>query len=258
MLEFRNVLDVTYAAYVVSGAYSGISGSNAAPTRDQAVATIVELIRGNVDAVRQDAQAVSTTVSVVQKFNGAIATLAEKLTAMQELADKAASPDYNEVQVEQMQRDLEKLAEQINQVVDDTQHNNNPLFSSQGQSILLVASDGSQIRLFAKDFSADATGWDLASEPNEAKSDIGEAIEQLTEYGGHLDSQLAGLQAAAARLERDLAGAMGVEPGDLTPELTPRVFGDVAAAVASRGSGLVAIQANADPHRAFVLLADQL
>jgi flagellin-like hook-associated protein FlgL len=257
-LEFRNLLDVTYGAYVVCGAYSGINGSNGAPTRDQAVATIVELIRGNVEAVRQDAQVVSTTVSAVQKFKGALATIAEKLTAMQELTDKASSPDYNEVQVEQMQRDLEKLAEEINQVVDDTEHNNKRLFGSQGQSILLAASDGSQTRLFAKDFSVDATGWDLASEPDEAKSAIGEAIDQLTEYGSHLDRQMAGLKAATARLERDLAGAMGVEPADFTPELAPRVFGDVATAVASRSSGLVAIQASADPRRVFVLLTDQL
>jgi len=48
LYEFNNVLDVTYGAYVVNGAYGRVNNSNGsttqAPARNQVVAVIRELL----------------------------------------------------------------------------------------------------------------------------------------------------------------------------------------------------------------------
>jgi hypothetical protein len=84
MLEFRNVLDVAYGAYVVSGAYSVANGSTASPDRGAAVAIIQELLRGNFADIYQGARDASTAVSIVQTFLGPVDSIGEKLGTMEE------------------------------------------------------------------------------------------------------------------------------------------------------------------------------
>jgi flagellin-like hook-associated protein FlgL len=168
LFEFRNVLDVTYGAYVVKGAYRGVgtSGDNAAAAseRDQAVALIRELLRGNISAVRQSTRDASTAVSIVQTFAGAIDTIADKLGQMKELAAKAPSPDYSQPQVEQMQEQFESLAKQISQTSESTEYNYNKLFTADGEAVSIPIGDGSNVDIFARDFTFDAQGVNIAQQ----------------------------------------------------------------------------------------------
>jgi len=126
LFEFRNVLDVAYGAYVVNGAYGGlgVSGSDTtqAPSRDQAVAVIRELLTGETAAIRQSASDASTAVSTIQIFTDAIETISDKLAKMSELTKKSLGPDYSQFQVEEMQKQFRNLAHEINQTVNVTEY----------------------------------------------------------------------------------------------------------------------------------------
>ncbi len=96
------------------------------------MATIRELLNGNIADVRLSAREVSTAVSIIQIFANAVDSIAAKLAGMEELAKKASSPDYSQVQVEAMQTELKDLATEINNVVKDTEYNYNKVFTAAG------------------------------------------------------------------------------------------------------------------------------
>jgi hypothetical protein len=242
----------------VKGGYSGSSAATGGPEHDEGVATILELARGNVEAVRKDAREVSTSATLAQQFRDDLKAIKEKLEAMEELTGRAASPDYNEVQVEEMQGQFAQLAKLIEETSEKTKHKFNSVFDSDGKSFSLAVGDGSHIDVLAKDVSFDATELDLTADPVLAKSALTKAIEELAEYNSYLGKQLDNLADATDRLEQDLVGAMGVEGNDFTPELAGRVLRDIVseAAEGQEKSGLIETQANADPERTLQLLTE--
>jgi len=182
--EFRNVLDVSYGAYVVNGAYSGSSNPTGAPNHNDAVAIIRELLCGNTADVRLQARDASTAVSIVQTFTKAIDTIAGKLAKMQELAKKAPSGDHSQVQVEQMQTQFQNLAKEINQTVNSTEYNFNKSFAGSGKTLSIPIGNGSKIDIFARDFRFDAQGLNIATDPQNALSTVNEAITNLAQFSG--------------------------------------------------------------------------
>ncbi len=81
------------------------------------MATIRELLNGNIADVRLSAREASTALSIIQIFANAVDSIAVKLARMEELAKKASSPDYSQVQIEAMQKELQDLATEINDIV---------------------------------------------------------------------------------------------------------------------------------------------
>ncbi|MHC4618662.1 MAG: flagellin [Planctomycetota bacterium] len=258
MLEFRNVVDVTYGAYVISGAYSGINGMTSAPDRDEAVAIIRELLDGNISAIYRSAHDASTAVSMVQMFCDAADTIGEKLAAMKELAEKASSPDYSQGQVEEMQKEFAELAGEINQIVDSTEYNFNKLFSAEGEAISISIGCGSTIDIFAKDLSFSAEGLDLTTDPAGALTEVENAIADLNDYATYLDRQSQRLANATAIIEFQLEAAVGVDVSDFTAEYAMEVAAYAASMVSQNASMLYDVQADIEPDRALWLLADRV
>jgi len=257
VLEFRNVLDVAYGAYVVKGAYSGVNGMTGAPDRDEVVAIIRELLGGNIAAIRQGAHEASTAISMVQMFAGAADSIGGKLAAMKELAEKASSPDYSAVQVEQMQKEFLGLAEEINETVNSTEYNFNKLFTAEGESISISIGNGSRIDIFAKDLSFGTEGLDLTTDPAGALAKVEKATAELNEYTAYLRRQAARVEDATAIIESEVAAAVGVDLADFSLNLAEQVASYAADQVLQDSSRLLNIQGNVNADRVLQLLKDK-
>lgn len=260
MFEFRNILDVAYGAYVVEGAYRGISKSSAAtaraPGRDQAIAVIRELLAGNTTAVRQNARDASTAVSTMQIFTDAIESISGNLAEMKELAEKAPSPDYSPVQVEEMQKRFLNLAGQINQKVNSTEYNFDKPFGAGGETVSIPTGNGSKIDIFARDFSFDTQGLDIATNPEKALSMVNEVITIIADYKTYLDRQAAHLSNATEFIESQIRGAMGVDMQDFQPELAIPMADYAASLMSKDKQTSLNTQANLTPEEILKLLKD--
>ena len=259
MFEYgiRNVLDFSYGAYVVNGAYSGNSNPIGAPNHNDAVATIRELVNGNTADVRLSAREASTAVSIIQTFSSAVDSIGAKLAKMEELAKKASSPDYSRVQIEAMQKGLKSLAKEINEIVKSTEYDYNKIFTAAGKSISIPIGDGSRVDIFARDFSFNSQGLDLTTDPKSALSNIKKAITNLNEYKQYLNRQVARVEDTTATIESELESAMGIELDDFTPEVAIETSVYIASQVSQDSSRALDMQANTEPSIALQLLKDR-
>lgn len=258
MFEFTNVLDTSYGAYVVNGAYRGVSGScsnsTPAPSHDEAVALIRELLNGDVASIRQSAREASTAVSTIQYLDDAVETIAAALSAMQELAKKTHSPDYSQAQREQMQEQFTDLAARINRAAESTDYNYNKLFTAEGKAVSISIGDGSKVDIFARDLSFNARGLDIAGDPEPALSKVKRAMANVSEYKGYLNRQIMRAERAAAVMESETEGAMGVDLRDFTPELAVERTKNTANLISKDTAGSLNAQANVTPRRSLQLL----
>ena len=253
----RNVLDFSYGAYVVNGAYSGNSNPAGAPNGNDAVATIRELLDGNIADVRLSAREASTAVSIIQTFANAADGIAAKLAGMEELAKKASSPDYSRVQVEAMQTELKDLAKEINDIVKGTEYNYNKIFTAVGESISISIGDGSSVDIFARDFSFNSQGLDLTTDQKSALSNIKKTITNLNEYKQYLNRQVARVEDATAIIESELESAMGVGLDDFTMDFAIETAFHIARQLSQDSSTALDMQANTEHSISLQLLRNR-
>jgi flagellin-like hook-associated protein FlgL len=218
------------------------------------VATIRELLDGNIADVRLSAREASTAISIIQTFSNAADGIAATLNKMEELAKKASSPDYSRVQIEAMQKEFKSLAEEINEIVQGTKYNYNKIFTSAGESISIPIGDGSKVDIFARDFSFNSQGLDLTADPKSALSNIKKAITNLNEYKQYLNRQVARVEDATATIESELESAMGIELGDFTPEIGLETAVYTASQLSQDSSTALDTQANVTADEALQLL----
>ena len=260
MLEFRNVLDAAYGAYVVNGAYGGLGTSSSdatqRPERDQAIAVIRELLAGDTAAVRRSAGQASTAVSTIQIFTNAIDKIAGKLADMSELAKNELGPDNSKARVEKMQKQFRNLASEINQTVNGTEYKFNKPFSGSGKSLSLSVGNGSKINIFARDFRIDAKDFNIATDPQSALSAINDAITNIAEYKTYLDRQAVRLSDITAAIESDIQGAMGVDMKDFQPEIAAPMAEEAASLISQDKQTAINAQANLTPGKILKLLKD--
>ena len=256
--EYKNVLDAAYGAYVVNGAYSGASNSipGQSPKHNAVVATIQEMLCGNFADVRLSVQEASTTFSAIQTFADAVNNIGASLADMEALSKKAGSRDYSKVQVEQMQKEFEKLADYINEIVKDTKYSFNKIFTADGKAISLPIGNGSWVNIFAKDFSFDAQGMDLLADPESAFSRVREAMENLLEYDEYLSRQVRRVENATAVMESEMESAAGVDLRSFSTRLAGETANYLSSRILQDTSTSFATQANVDSSRALQLLQD--
>jgi len=221
------------------------------------VATIRDLLNGNTADVRLSARKASTAISIIQTFASAVDGIAAKLAKMEELAKKASSPDYSQVQIEAMQTELKNLAKEINEIVKSTEYDFNKLFTAAGQAISIPIGDGSNIDIFAKDFSFNAQGLDLTIEPKTVLSNIKKAITNVNEYKQYLNRQVARVEDATATIESELESAMGVGLDDFTLDFAIETAFHIASQLSQDSSTALDTQANTEPSIALQLLKDR-
>jgi len=220
------------------------------------VATIRELLNGNIADVRLSAREASTAVSIIQIFANAVDSIAVKLARMEELAKKASSPDYSQVQIEAMQTEFRDLATEINEIVKSTEYDFNKPFTAAGQAISIPIGDGSRTDIFAKDFSFNAQGLDLTADPKSALSNIKKAITNLNEYKQYLNRQVARVEDATAIIESELESAMGVGLDNFTLDFAIETAVHIASELSQDSSSALGTQANVTADEALQLLKD--
>jgi flagellin len=231
-----------YGAYVVSGVCSGV-GNSAAPERGAAVAIIRELLRGNIADIYQSAHDASTAVCIIQTFVAAADAIGEKLSGMRALAKKASSPDYTRVQVEQMQEELKELAEEINEITDNTEYEFNKLLTAEGESISIRVTQDTKIDIFARDLGFNVEGADLTKDAAGALAEIKKAIVNLHEYRRYLDRQADRLADVTGVIESQLESVVEVDLSDFNPSLAEQTIGRVVNWVLEDASTLLDMQA---------------
>ncbi len=218
------------------------------------MATVRELLDGNIADVRLSAREASTAISIIQTFANAADGITAKLAKMEELAKKASSPDYSRVEIEAMQKEFKSLGKEINETVKNTEYDFNKIFTSAGESISIPIGDGSSVDIFARDFSFNSQGLDLTANPKSALSIIKKAITNLNEYRQYLKRQAARVEDATATIESELESAMGVESDDFTPEVAIETAVHIASQVSQDSSTAFGTQANVTADKALQLL----
>ncbi|MHC4623276.1 MAG: flagellin N-terminal helical domain-containing protein [Planctomycetota bacterium] len=256
-VEFHNVLDSAYGAYVVRGITSRLGGS-AAPERGVAVAKLREMLRGNTADAYRSAHEASTAVCMVQTLASAVNTIGNKLGAMKELAKNASGADYSKLQVEQMQKEFVGLAKGINEIVKDTEFDFNKLLTAEGETISIRVTQDTKIDIFAKDLSFNSEGLDLTKDPAGALGEITKATATLNEYSTFLDRQGERLADIMAIVDAELVAAVNEDLNDFSIELTWQLVSYAKHKFLEEPVALLDTQANADPDRALRLLADEV
>jgi flagellin len=213
--DIKNVLDSSYGAYVVKGTYSGFNARRNLK-HNETVAVIRDMLNGKTADVRQSVKEASSAISIVQKLTNATSSISNKLLKMKELATKANSPDYSQVQKEEMQKEFKNLAKEINETAKGTKIENNKIFTEAGESISIPVGDGSKADIFAKDLSFDAEGLDISTDPETVLSNIHKATKELNEYNEYLNKQRTRIEDATAAIESEIESALGIELDDFS------------------------------------------
>ena len=261
MLELGNVLNVSYGAWVVSGVYNRIDDSGDStqiPDDDMAVAIIKSLLGGRIDDDWRNVHYANEVISAIQALAEAATEIDEKVGRMKELAGQAATGTYSDEELAEMQEELEQLAEEINNIVENTECDGNKLFSAEGETLSISIGNGSTIDIVAKDLSIDIEGLDLANDAEGALAAIEGVIAQSDYYSGYVNKQVERLESVVMLIEYDAKNALGFEPEDFDMGFAEQVARSAASKVLEDMSILFDIQANVMPERALGLLKDMI
>jgi len=250
----ENALKTDFSAYAVRVAQTAISNLTENTNDDEPVAIIRELLRSNVADIRQSANDANSAISMLQMFDAAATAISGKLDIMKELAEKTATGYYTSSEKVDMQQEFEGLATEINATANSTEYDGNKLFTSAGQTISLSLGNGLTTDIFAKDFSIDISGLNLATDAEGASAAIQNVITEFSEYSGYLTGQGTRLEDPMTKIDSDMAGAMDVDSSDFDINTAEEVVSSVAGMLLNDTSAFLDMQANVAPTVAGRLL----
>jgi flagellin len=259
-IELGNLINITYSANVILSAYnaSNENEDSLEVLDDSSVSVIQYLLKGKVSESHQNESYANEVVSVTQDLSETASTIKDKYTRMKELAEQAASGEYSAEEVEDMQTEFEQLVEEINNLVDNTEQNNNKLFSSEGTNISISIGNNSTIDIVAKDLSIDGEGLDLTTDPEGALTAIQNQVSQSSYYSEYLGDQLDNLGQMANLIEFEKYNDMGVDAEQFDTEQAEEVAGVAASTTLEELTGLFNAQANVESERALQLLEENI
>ncbi len=256
MPETEGVFKTASRDWLFPENYDWAKGSYKAAGDDREVAVIREYLLGNIADVRLSAHNANAAISMVQTFDLATNSIYHKLVLMEEIAEKVAHGDYTNTDKVSMQEQLQELAEQINNIVNNTEYNGNKLFTSEGQLITRAIGNGRSIRLFAKDLSFHLENVDLTKDTKAVLTTIKNARKKTGEYTDYLKSQNTLLQNAMATIEQMMASAAGLESSDFETETMQQFIENLSAGISNDIAISTEMQANITPDEALRLLKD--
>jgi flagellin-like hook-associated protein FlgL len=175
---------------------------------------------------------------------------------MKELAEQAASGEYSAEEVEDMQTEFEQLVVEINNLVDNTEQNNNKLFSSEGTAISIFIGNNSTINIVAMDLSIDGEGLDLTTDPEGVLTAIQSKVSQSSYYSEYLGDQVDNLGEMINYIEFEKYNDMGVDAEKFDMELAEEMAGVAAATTLEELTVLFSAQANVESEKALQLLEE--
>ena len=254
MSETEGVPKVASRDWLFPENYDWAKGSYKAAGDDREVAVIREYLLGNTADVRLSAHNANAAISTVQTFEHAANSIYDKLVLMEEVAEKAVNGDYTTTEKVSMQEQLQDLAEQINNTVNNTEYKGNKLFTSEGQVIAKSISNDRSIRLFAKDLSFSLENVDLTKDAKAALTTIQNARTKTGEYTDYIKSQSTLLQNAMATIEQNIASAIGLESSDFETETMKQFVENLSTGISNDKAISTEMQANITPDEALHLL----
>jgi len=259
-MEFGNLVNVTYSANVILGAYNASNGNedSSETLDDSSVSVIQYLLEGRVSENSQNESYANEAISMTQGLAETASTIKDKFASMKELADQAASGEYSAEEVESMQSEFEQLIEEINDLVDNTEQNGNKLFSGEGTTISISIGNDSTINIVAEDLSINSEGLDLTTDPEGALAAIQSKVSQSSYYSEYLADQLHNLEEMINYIEFEKYNDMGVEADQFDMELAKEVAGVAATATLEELMVLFDAQSNVESERALQLLTEEL
>ena len=254
MLASENIMRTDVSAYAIRVAYNGISNSTKTTDDDKAVAIVRELIYGNIAGIRQKASNANNLISKVQTLDAAAATISEKLGRMKALAEQVIDGLYWSKGKASMQKELEALAGEINNIAENTKYDGNKLFTDDGETISVPLDNNSTIQIFARDLRVDTNGLDLTTDAVGALESLQEKLKNTSEYIGYLSRQAGRLEEAMATIELEFGKTLEVEWSDFDTIGAGKIVINAASKALDDRSTLLAIQANVTPTAAKRLL----
>lgn len=256
MLEVESVYNTAFNTWPFSEDYNWLEGSYKPADDDRAIATIREYLSGNIVDVRLSAQNANAAISMVQVFVDAAATIRENLILMEELAEKAANRYYSDTDKASMQKQIEALAKNINHIVDNTEYDNNKLFTANGQVISRSIGNGYTINLFARDLSFNIEIIDLTKDAKTALATVRNAQKQANECTEYLSRQNKRLQNAMATIEHKMASAVGIDSSSFQTKIMEQLIANISAAISNDTDTFTQIQSSITPDETLQLLKD--
>ncbi|MHC4458459.1 MAG: flagellin [Planctomycetota bacterium] len=257
MLEIENVYESYFRGWVFSRDYNFSAGTYGLPDNDSSVAIIREFLQGNSGDIRLSANKANSAVSMVQTFEDAATTIRDKLQLMEALAEKAAFGYCPEPDKVSLQKQIEGLAEGINDIANSTEYDDNKLFGASGETISESIGNGYSINLFARDLRFNIGNVDLTKDAQTALSIIKKAQKEADECTTYIGSQNNRLQNAMAAIETQIAAAAGLEASKFETEIARKITSYLATAIQEQSHISSQSQSNITHDEALYLLKDQ-
>ena len=259
-MELGNLVNVTYSANVILGAYnaSNANEDSSQVLDDSSASAIQYLLEGKVSEDRQNESYANEVISMTQGLAETSSTIEDKFARMKELSEQAASGDYSAEEVESKQSEFEQLIEEISNLVDNTEQNSNKLFSGEGTTISISIGNNSTINIVANDLSINGEGLDLTTDPEGALAAIQSKVSQSSDYSEYLGDQLDNLEKMTNVIEFEKYNDIGVEADQFDMELAEEVAGIAATATLEELMALFEAQSNVESERALQLLTEEL
>jgi len=256
MSAVETVFKLPFRSWLFPENYNWAKGSYKAPGEDREIAIIRQYLLGNSADVRLTAHEANDAVSMLQTFDIAAAAICNKLTQMVQLAEQALKDYYSVTDKASMQKQLEALAKNINDIAANTEYNNNKLFTAAGQAISSSLGNGQTINLLPKDLSFNTESVDLTSDAKSALATIKNTLKQTTEYTDYLSRQNNRLQNAMTTIERRTAAAAGIESNNFETKIAQELMTNLASMIYKQPNTSSKSQANLTPGEVLKLLKD--
>ncbi|MHC4726993.1 MAG: flagellin N-terminal helical domain-containing protein, partial [Planctomycetota bacterium] len=180
----------------------------------------------------------------------------DKFARMKVLAEQAASGEYSAEEVEEMQTEFDQLVVDINKLVDNTEQNNNKLFSNEGTTVSVSIGNNSSINIIAMDISINGEGLDLTTDPEGVLMTIQSKASQSSYYSEYLGDQLNNLGEMINYIEFEKYNDMGVDAEEFDIEMAEEVAGVAASTTLEELTILFDAQANVKSEKALQLLEE--
>jgi flagellin len=256
MSAVETVFKLPFRSWLFPENYNWAKGSYKVAGEDREIAIIRQYLPGNSADIRLTALEANDAVSMLQTFDDAATTICNKLTLMVQLAEEALKDYYSVTDKASMQKQLEALAKNINDIAANTQYNNNKLFTPAGQAISSSLGNGQTINLLPTDLTFNIENVDLTSDAKSALVNIKNTLKQTTEYTDYLGRQNKRLQNAMAKIESRTAAAAGIESSVFKTKIAQELMTNLASMISKLPNTSSKSQANFTTDEALKLLKD--
>ncbi len=257
-MELENLTNVGYGFHVIKGAYNQTNNPLNSASHDDAGASVIQhLIHGNMSEGQESERYANEAISVMQRFAEAVSRIYEQIQKMRELAEKALRT-FAKKKLDKMQEEFNHSANEINDIVENTEYNGNKLFSADGKTISISIGKASSIDIVSKDLSIDIDGLNLTTDTEGALAAIQSIASRSSYYSGYLEELVSHLENMVGLIEFKIQNDMGIEgdEDEFDMSTAKEVAGYASSQTLKDVSGVFDAQANVEPIRAVQLLRD--